>query len=399
MQKTVSSRYTLSRRGIMGLTASAVATRFISSASAASPQPPSVVSVPPREWGPGSPPVMYPDPDIIVLDDRFKPYLLGITQLRRVWDKGLWLEGPAWSEQGNYLVFSDVHANRQYRYLWETGAVTVLNGDSGNSNGNAFDFEGRQIIQQDLYRRIIRREHNGVYRVLADSFDGKPLNSPNDMAVHPDGSVWFTDPTYGDTLSEGHPDAAGGPTNPGGRLNPLIGQDQPTLIANQKRELPSNCYRIDKSGRIDLVISGADVPDPNGIAFSPDYRTLYVASTTKGPGTDGPGGQSVIYAFDVEGTKVTHRRVFHDMVIEGVKCPPDGFKVDVDGNLWCGVSGPLGYRGVVVISPDAKVLGRIRLPQLCANLTFAGPKRNMLMMMCGQSIYTLQVQTQGAAPS
>jgi multidrug efflux pump subunit AcrB len=155
---------------------------------------------------------------------------------------------------------------------------------------------------------------------------------------------------------------------------------------------------------IEVKIFGNDQPaviaylNVNGIAFSPDFKTLYVASTGKAPGDSHAGGKSVIHAFDVNGKTLSRQRLFSDMTVDGVKCSPDGFRADVNGNLWCGVNGPLGYGGVQVLSPAGKLIGRIRLPQLCANLTFGGPKRNMLMMCCGQSLYMLQVQTQGAAP-
>lgn len=364
----------------------------------AMPQPRSVITDPPRAWGPGADPVIYPDPDILVIDPSFNDLLLGITQIRRIWDKGMWLEGPAWSSQGQYLVFSDVQANTQYRYLWETGEVTPFRAPSFNSNGNAFDRQGRQIVCEDLFRRIVRHEHDGTVTVLADSFEGKGLNSPNDIAVHDDGSIWFTDPAYGDTLSEGRPDVTGGATNPQGRLNPLIGAELAGMAGGKVRG-PANCYRIDADGSISKVIDEREVPDPNGIAFSPDCRTLYVASTGKGPGDAHAGGKSVIYAFDVVGKALNGQRLFSQMIVDGIKCSPDGFRADVYGNLWCGVNGPFGYGGVHVLSPTGKLLGRIRLPQVCANLTFAGPKRNILMMCCGQSLYALQVQTQGAAAS
>ncbi|WP_260928992.1 SMP-30/gluconolactonase/LRE family protein [Novosphingobium sp. 9] len=360
------------------------------------PQPRSVITDPPRAWGANADPVIYPDPDILVIDPAFNDLLLGITQIRRIWDKGLWLEGPAWSAQGQYLVFSDVQADKQYRYIWETGEITAFRSPSFNSNGNAFDAQGRQIVCEDLFRRIVRHEHDGTITVLADGFEGKGLNSPNDIAVHADGSIWFTDPGYGDTLSEGHPDFVGGPSNAAGRLNPRIGSELAGLAGGRVRG-PGNCYRINADGAISKVIDEKDLPDPNGIAFSPDYKTLYVASTGRAPGDTHQGGKSVIYAFDVNGKTVSRQRLFSDMTVDGVKCSPDGFRVDVNGNLWCGVNGPMGYGGVQVLSPTGKLLGRIRLPQLCANLTFAGPKRNMLMMCCGQSLYTLQVQTQGAA--
>jgi gluconolactonase len=233
---------------------------------------------------------------------------------------------------------------------------------------------------------------------LADSFEGKKLNSPNDLVPHPDGSVWFTDPAYGDTLSEGHPDAAGGPTNPGGLFNPRLGAENADLIGGQKRELPTNVYRIDPSGRLDVVVTGEQIPDPNGVCFSPDYKTLYVISTGKGPGDTGAGGNGVIYAFDVQGTKLANMRLFTDMMVDGVHCGPDGMRADVTGHLWCSSNAVLGYSGVLVFNPAGKLVGRIRLPEVCANVAFGGPKRNFLFMCASQSLYVLQVQSQGASP-
>jgi gluconolactonase len=360
--------------------------------------PPSVISNPPRQWGRGAPPEIYPDPDIIVMDPAFKRYLLGITAIRRVATGFRWAEGPAWCSEGQYLVFSDVQANVQYRYLWETGRVSRFRDPSFNSNGNAFDFQGRQLSTQDFDRRVIRWEHDGSMTVIADQFEGKALSSPNDLVPHPDGSIWFTDPPYGDTLSEGHPDEAGGPTNPDGRLKPGIGAPDAGVIGGKKRELPNSVYRWDPSGRLEVVVTQEQVPDPNGLCFSPDYKTLYVISTSKGPGDTGAGGAGEVFAFDVQGTKLGGMRRFTDMMVDGVKCGPDGMRADVFGNLWISSNTVLGYAGVVVFSPEGKVLGRIRLPEVCANLSFGGPKRNMLFMCASQSLYMVQVQTQGAAP-
>jgi gluconolactonase len=366
-------------------------------ASASRATPPSVITTPPRQWGRGAQPDIFPDPDIIVVDDAFKQYLLGITAIHRIATGFLWTEGPAWSSEGQYLVFSDVQANTQYRYLWDDRRVTTFRKPSYNSNGNSFDFQGRQLSTEDFHRRVIRWEHDGTMTVIADSFEGKGLNSPNDLVPHPDGSIWFTDPPYGDSLSEGHPDEAGGPTNPQGLLNPRIGAPDAGVIGGRKRELPTNTYRWDPSGRLDVVIQGDQLPDPNGLCFSPDYKTLYVISTGKGPG-DTQGGKGVIYAFDVQGEKLANQRVFTDAMVDGVHCGPDGMRADVFGNLWCASNAPLGYAGVLVFTPQAKLLGRIRLPEVCANVAFAGPKRNHLIMCASQSLYMLQVQTQGASP-
>jgi gluconolactonase len=360
--------------------------------------PPSVITSPPRQWGREAQPNIYPDPDIIVIDPDFRRLLLGITAIRRVATGFKWAEGPAWSSEGRYLVFSDVQASIQYRYIWETGQTTRFRDPSFNSNGNSFDFQGRQLSTQDFNRRVIRWEHDGTMTVIADQFEGKPLCSPNDLVPHPDGSIWFTDPPYGDTLSEGHPDEPGGPTNPTGLLNPSIGAPDAGVIGGRKRELPNSVYRWDPSGRLDVVITEAQMPSPNGLCFSPDYKTLYAISTGKGPGDQGSGGERVVFAFEVQGGKLSGMRRFTDMMVDGVKCGPDGMRADVFGNLWISSNSVLGYAGVIVFAADGKLLGRIRLPEVCANLAFGGPKRNMLFMCASQSLYAVQVQTQGAAP-
>ena len=360
--------------------------------------PPSVITNPPRQWGRHAQPDIYPDPDIIIVDPAFNQLLLYITAIRRVATGFKWTEGPAWSSEGQYLVFSDVQANVQYRYIWETGEVTAFRDPSYNSNGNSFDFQGRQISTQDFNRRVVRWEHDGTMKVIADQYEGKSLNSPNDLVPHPDGSIWFTDPPYGDSLSEGHPDEAGGSTNPKGLLNPRIGGPDAGVIGGKKRELPTAVYRWDPSGHLDVVVPESQVPDPNGICFSPDYKTLYVISTGKGPGDQGQGGGGNVFAFDVEGSKLSGMRLFTNMTVDGVKCGPDGMRADVFGNLWLSSNTVLGYAGVLVFTPQGKLLGRIRLPEVAANVAFGGPKRNMLFICASQSLYLLQVQTQGASP-
>src|SRR5260370_14732858 len=170
----------------------------------------------------------------------------------------MWAEGPAWSNQGEYVVFSDVTGNTQYRYIWDDGRVTVFRRPSNNSNGNSFDFQGRQLSTEDFFRRVVRWEHDGSMTVIADSYDGKPLNSPNDLVPHSDGSIWFTDPPYGDSLGEGHPDEAGGPTNPQGIFNPRIGAENAGAIGGRRRELSTHCHPLGPSGRAAPV----GTPDP-----------------------------------------------------------------------------------------------------------------------------------------
>ncbi|HET8997285.1 MAG TPA: SMP-30/gluconolactonase/LRE family protein [Acetobacteraceae bacterium] len=359
--------------------------------------PPSVISNPPRQWGRYAPPDIYPDPDILVIDNSFKRYVVGLAGIHRLWTGFQWAEGPAWSGEGQYVVFSDVKGDTQYRYIWESGRVTTYRKPSYNSNGNSFDFQGRQLSTQDFFRRVVRWEPDGSMTVLAAAFDGKPLNSPNDLVPHPDGSIWFTDPPYGGQLSEGHPDVKGGRTNPDGVYNPNLGDDGVGLIGGVRQVLPTNTYRLDPKGGLEVVVPGSEVPDPNGLCFSPDYRTLYVISTGPGPG-ETTGGKGVVWAFDVQGSKLGPKRLFTDCMVDGVHCGPDGMRADRAGNLWIGSNAPLGYAGVTVWNPAGKLLGRIRLPEVCANLCFAGPKRDFLFMTASQSIYMVRVNIQGAAP-
>jgi gluconolactonase len=351
-------------------------------------EPPTVISTPPRDFTPGATPVTYPDPDIVTVDPAFNSLRLGNTPIQRLWTGGLWCEGPAWSSQGRYLVWSDIPNNRQMRYLDDDGRVTVFRYPSNNSNGNTFDFQGRQLSCEHASRRVVRYEHDGSITVVADSYQGKRLNSPNDIAVHQDGSIWFTDPPYGGSLYEGMVDAAGGPSNPQGKLNAKAGQ--PAGAGTLKRELSSDIYRVDPSGRIDLVISEKDLGStPNGIAFSPDYKKVYLVA-----------GSGIVWANVGADNKISAPQIFSNFMVDGVRCGPDGFRVDVLGNLWCGsnAGNSVGYSGVTVWSPEGKLLGRIRLPEVCANVTFGGPKRNRLFMAAGQSLYAVYTGTQGASP-
>ena len=362
--------------------------------------PASTITNPPRDFGPGGAPTTYfRDPDMITVDPAFN----GITQpnaaIVRLWTGALWSEGPAWNAQGRYLLWSDIPNNRQLRWLEDDGRVSVFRLPSNNSNGNAFDFQGRQLSCEHLTRRVVRYELDGSVTVLADNYQGKRLNSPNDVVAHPDGSYWFTDPPYGGQLYEGTPDTPGGPSNARGKLKPTLGQ--PPGMGSMRRELPTNCYRIDPGGRVDLVLTEEQVPDPNGLCFSPDFTKLYVASTGKGPGDTGPGGKGDIHVFDVGAdNKLSGGKLFSDCMVDGIKCGPDGLRCDVDGNVWCSSNAGrnLGYSGVVVRAPDGKLLGRIRLPEVCGNICFGGPKRNRLFMAASQSLYAVYVGTQGAAP-
>ena len=369
--------------------------------SPAGPQaPPSVVSNPPRDFGPnGAPTTYFTDPDVLSVDPSFDGLRQPNAAIQRLWTGALWSEGPAWNSVGRYLVRSDIPNNRQLRWLEDDGRVSVMRSPSNNSNGNTFDFQGRQLSCEHLGRRVVRYELDGSATVIAAMYDGKRLNSPNDVVPHPDGSYWFTDPPYGAQFYEGTADAAGGPANKSGRMNPRLGQ--PPEFGSYKRELPTACYRVDPSGSITQVLTEAQVPDPNGLCFSPDYKKLYVISTGQGPGDAGPGGKGDMWVFDVGAdNKLSNGKLFSDFMVNAVKCGPDGVRADVDGNLWCSSNAgrAVGFSGVTVWNPQGKLIGRIRIPEICGNVCFGGPKRNRLFMAASQSLFAVYTGTQGAAP-
>jgi gluconolactonase len=388
----------LRRRGFLAtaaIGAAAIGSRaaFAQQADMGPVAPPSTVTSPPRDFGPGGAPTTYFwDPDIIAVDPSFNGLAQPNAPIQRLWTGGLWCEGPAWNGQGRYLVWSDIPNNRQMRWIEDDGHVSVFRMPSNNSNGNTFDFQGRQISCEHLTRRVVRYELDGSVTVIADSWNGKRLNSPNDPVPHPDGSIWFTDPPYGGQLYEGTPDAPGGPSNPEGKLNNRVGQ--PVGVSDAKKELPTQVYRWDPSGRLDVAIADDKVPNPNGLCFSPDYKKLYVTST-------GPAGKGDMHVLEV-GTdnKLSNQKVFTDFMVDGVKCGPDGVRADVFGNLWCSSNAgrAVGYSGVTVWNPDGKLIGRIRIPEICGNVCFGGPKRNRLFMAGSQSLYAVYTATQGAAP-
>lgn len=313
-----------------------------------------------RDWDRGL--VNYPDPNVETIDDRFKPYVLHTAGIERLFTGARWSEGPVWIGDARCLVWSDIPNNRMLRWDEETGAVSVFRKPSNNTNGNTRDREGRLVSCEHDTRRVTRTEHDGTITVLIDRFDGKRLNAPNDVVVHSDDSVWFTDPGYGILMNyEGH---------------------------KAEFEQPTRVYRLDPVTGGATVIAD-DFVRPNGLCFSPDESRLYVVDTGASHDPDGPAHIRVL---DIEGTRVTGSSVFTDMK----PASSDGIRTDMDGNLWAASGwGGLDTNGVVCFSPEGDRLGMIHLPEPCANLCFGGVKKNRLFMTASQSLYALYVETQG----
>jgi gluconolactonase len=309
------------------------------------------------EWQPSQ---RYPDPLVRILDPSFAKYRLPLAKVEKIASGLRWAEGPVWFGDGRYLLWSDIPNNRIMKWEEETGGVSVFRKPSNNSNGNTRDRQGRLITCEHDARRVTRTEYDGSITVLADNYDGKPLNSPNDAVARSDGSLWFTDPPFGILGNyEGH---------------------------TATPELPTNVYRWDPQSQKLAVVTG-DVSRPNGLAFSPDESTLYVVEAGVSP--------RVIRAFDVTGggTKLAGGRTLITAEPNGT---PDGLRVDVDGNLWVGWGmGQEGLDGVSVFNPKGTPIGRIDLPERCANLCFGGVKRNRLFMCASTSVFSLFVNTQG----
>ncbi|QJQ93879.1 MULTISPECIES: SMP-30/gluconolactonase/LRE family protein [Halomonadaceae] len=348
----------LSRRAFMGTAAAAGAAAAFAPGMALSQQ---------RPWD-GSL-VSYPDPAFEIIDERFARYRLANAAVERLASGFRWAEGPVYFGDGGYLLWSDIPNNKLMRWLEDTGEVSVFRQSSNYANGHTRDREGRLLSCEHDTRRVTRTEYDGSITVLADAFEGKPLNAPNDIIVHPDGGIWFTDPGYGILMHyEGH-------------------------VADF--ELPEAVYRIDpQSGQLEKM---AEVEKPNGIAFSPDYSRLYVADTGGTHAADHPH-QILVWDVEENGTRLVNERQFAEVGPGFV----DGLAVDTDGNLWCGaifggLFGADDHDGVHCYADDGTLIGKIHLPEPCANLCFGGPRRNRLFITGSQSLYAVYVETQGVA--
>ncbi len=307
-------------------------------------------------WEPSA---RYPDPAVQVLDASFNQYRLPLASVERLYTGCRWSEGPVYVADGRYLLWSDIPNDRILKWEEETGTVSVFRKTSYNANGNTRDRQGRLVTCEHRGRRVSRTEYDGSITTIVDSFEGKRLNSPNDVVVKSDGSIWFTDPAFG------------------------IGGYYEGEKADA--ELPMAVYRVDGvTGRVTKMTD--EVDGPNGLAFSPDESVLYVVASRAMPNRK-------IVAFDVTPGGIENQRVF----IDAGAGTPDGFRVDIDGNLWCGWGmGDPALDGVRVFNDGGNPIGHIALPERAANLCFGGRFRNRLFMAASHGLYSLYVNTQGA---
>ena len=298
--------------------------------------------------------------DIVVLDPRFKACFAGHVRVERLWSGARWAEGPAWFAAGRYLVWSDIPNNRMMRFVEPSGEVSVFRERSNNSNGNTVDNQGRLVTCEHLTRRVTRTEIDGSISVIAEKWNGKRLNSPNDVVVKSDDSIWFTDPAYGiDTDYEGD-------------------------RAEQEIE-GCHVYRVDaKSGAVTAVIT--DMVRPNGIAFSPDEKYLYVADTGATHKEDGPRH---IRRFTVDANGAGCRAARSSRSPQRV-CSTV-FRVDRNGRIWTSTA-----EGVHCYDIDGALIGKILIPEMVANVTFGGAKLNRLFICGTTSLYSIYVTANGS---
>ena len=361
---------TLTRRNILAAAGATAATTILSRAAGAQ----SFAFTPNQR---------YPDPSVQILDPSFAKHRIYSSTIEQVATGMRWAEGPVYFPDGGYLLCSDIPNNRIMKFDEKTGSFTVFRNNANYANGNTRDRQGRLVTcEHSVTRRVTRTEKDGKVTVLADKFEGKRLNAPNDIVVKSDDSIWFTDPLFG-----------------------INGEWE------GKREKPeqanTNVFRIAKDGKLTAVIT--DLVNPNGLAFSPDEKKLYVVEWKGTPNRS-------IWSYDVNADGTVGNKVkLIDAADQGAL---DGFKVDRDGNLWCGwgSNGALqpeptevGSRkvfqlrgksedldGVMVFNPAGKAIAFIKLPERCANLTFGGPKNNRLYMTACHSLYAFYVEAHGA---
>ena len=297
-----------------------------------------------------------------VIDKRFNQCLIGHARVERPWTGARWTEGPAWFAAGRYLIFSDIPNNRMMRYDEAGNTVAVFRQPSNNSNGNTVDRQGRLVSCEHGMRRVTRTELDGSITVVADKYKGKRFNSPNDVVVKSDGSIWFSDPSYG------------------------IIYDYEGGIAEAELSV-CNVYRVDPKGG-DITIAADDFEKPNGLAFSPDEKYLYIADTGVSHKENGP---KHIRRFDIkgDGKSLGKSMVFADCT-EGLF---DGFRFDRDGRLWTSAAD-----GVHCYHEDGTLIGKIKIPELVANVCFGGPKLNRLFICGTTSLYSAYLSINGISP-
>jgi gluconolactonase len=303
----------------------------------------------------------YPDPAVRSFDarfDRIKPPFNAAVELLAT---GLrWAEGPVWFGDGRYLLCSDIPNNRIMRWDEETGVLAVFRQPSRHANGNTRDRHGRLVTCEHEGRRVTRTEYDGRLTVILDRFSGKRLNSPNDVVVKSDGSIWFTDPPFG-----------------------ILGNYEGEKA---EQELSANVYRVDGASGAATVVAD-DVQGPNGLCFSPDEARLYVVESRAAP------RRIRVFELVDGGGRLAGGRVF----VDAGDGTPDGIRCDADGNLWCGWGMSEALNGVAVFAADATMIGHIALPERCANICFGGRRRNRLFMAASRSIYSVYVNTVGAS--
>lgn len=295
-----------------------------------------------------------------VIKPEFGTCLIGHARVERLWTGARWSEGPAWFAAGRYLIWSDIPNNRMMRFDETDGSVSVFRHPSNNSNGNTVDREGRLVTCEHLTRRVTRTEHDGTVTVIADRFEGKRFNSPNDVVVKSDGSIWFTDPSYGILMDY-----------EGERAESEIGA--------------CHVYRVDPSGHITRVAD--DYIKPNGLAFSPDESELFIADTGVTHDADGP-------------KHIRRHSVQDDGSLSGgdvfATCTNglfDGFRVDREGRIWSSAAD-----GVHCLNPDGDLIGKVLIPELVGNVCFGGAKLNRLFVCGTTSLYSVYLNVNGVSP-